>query len=109
MNSGLGLPTRSSSTLVLSQALQVGSHTQDFRPAKWVIHHVRRNLLPRGGKPPMTPHPSSLTAPTTSHFGSVSTVSRWGTAGKGLSFFADTLEEAERVAKAYLGLSEPEN
>ncbi len=28
---------------------------------------------------------------------------------KGLSFFADTVEEAERVAKAYLGLSEPKN
>ncbi len=28
---------------------------------------------------------------------------------KDLSFFADTLEEAEREAKAYLGLSEPKN
>jgi hypothetical protein len=28
---------------------------------------------------------------------------------KGLSFFGDTAEEAEWVAKAYLGLSEPQN
>jgi hypothetical protein len=28
---------------------------------------------------------------------------------KGLSFFGDTVEEAERVAKAYLGWSEPKN
>ncbi len=45
--------------------------------------------------------------------GFVSTFSRSGTAGpgevKGLSFFADTLEEAEREAKAHLGLSEPKN